>query len=115
VAFAIVAAAMVALLHTFSQGMRSADVSVAELTALMQARSLMDSLGRERPLREGEETGTFENGLRWTVATAPYGFPDGAESDSPSGLAAYRVEVTVSPPAGRTVTLRSLRLTVLQP
>ena len=65
-----------------------------EQTALVIAQGLIDRVGHDLPLREGEDSGRTADGFRWQVRQSPY-----AGSAAPAALPYARglvVDVTVS-------------------
>ena len=108
VAFTILAVALGTLVSAFGGSSRSM-TAAAEMTLLsMEARSLVDRVGADLALGDGEVTGNTPSGWDWTVRIQP---TEGARSgDAPALVIEYLVEVVVRSDAGREFTLRTLRL-----
>ena len=118
VAFMILAVALGVLLPSFSSSLASLDVSTFHAVALAEARSQIDRLGSEARLEEGELTGVSQAGLSWVMRLYRQ---DDAWSQRPSdgtddGLVVipYEVEVIVSDTAGRMLTIKTLRLAIVE-
>ena len=117
VAFTILAVALVALLRSFSSGLRGLDAAAAATAAVQHARSKIEEVGAVIPLEPGIEEGSFEDGYQWRVVIEPHELVDAAAAES-MPLLPYEIEVTVTGPGtgpgtgtrGGAVTLRSLRL-----
>jgi len=107
VAFTILAVGLVALLRSFSSGLRGLDAAAAATAAVQHARSKIEEVGTLIPLEPGIEEGTFEDGYHWRVVIEPHDLGDAAAAES-LPLLPYDVEVIVT--GAGTVTLRSLRL-----
>ena len=105
VAFAILAIALGSLLQAFSTGLRGVAVAENRAIAALHARSKMDEVGHTIPVAAGQQTGSFENGFRWTVDLRETP-SDGATS----ALALFEVTVTVAWGDDNQVQLRTLRL-----
>jgi general secretion pathway protein I len=112
VAFLILAVSLGTLWRSFSGDLASLDASAFHALALAEARSQVDRLGTEIPLKEGEVSGLSEQGLSWILRvrqddTWPSRLDD--ESDSVH-VVPYEIEVVVTDRAGRAITLTTLRL-----
>ncbi len=94
VSFVIVALAMGALLQIFSSGLRSGYIAEQYSAAVLLAESKLEATGIEDRLVEGETSGAFDNGFRWTVSVRAY--DDGADADQPGTVEAFAVAVTVA-------------------
>ncbi len=94
VSFVIVALAMGALLQIFSSGLRSGYIAEQYSAAVLLAESKLEAVGIEERLVEGETSGAFDNGFRWTVSVRAY--DDGADADQPGAVEAFAVSVTVA-------------------
>ena len=94
VSFVIVALAMGALLQIFSSGLRSGYIAEQYSAAVLLAESKLEAVGIEEQLVEGETSGAFDNGFRWTVSVRAY--DDGADADQPGTIEAFAVAVTVA-------------------
>ena len=94
VSFVIVALAMSALLQIFSSGLRSGYIAEQYSAAVLLAESKLEAVGIEERLVEGETSGAFDNGFRWTVSVRAY--DDGADADQPGTIEAFAVAVTVA-------------------
>src|SRR5690348_7246913 len=70
VAFGILSLTLVALLQTFSHGLRSIDAAERNLIATMLMRSILDDLDTEIPIVAGERSGDIDDGYRWRTRIA---------------------------------------------
>lgn len=70
VAIVIAALCFSALSGVFSGGMRAASTASELARASTLAQSLIATVGIERPLADGVESGTSADGLSWTVTVA---------------------------------------------
>jgi prepilin-type N-terminal cleavage/methylation domain-containing protein len=112
VAFVILGVASVALYRGFSSGLSGIGAAAERTVAVLHARSKLDEVGIVIPLEPGEVSGTFEDGLAWSVAIAPFvSVTEEAALDLP--MAVYEVNVTVVDAGGFPVTLTSYRLALL--
>ncbi len=110
VAITILAVAMVALLQSFTTGLRSLNAAENYTLAAMKARSKLAELGTLVPFEEAGGEGEFEDGSTWRVEIESYE-PEGAVGVRlDQKLTAYRIEVSVSWQGERSVTLKTLRL-----
>lgn len=113
IAFTILAIAMSALLQVFGTGLKGLRTAEGYTLAVMHARSKMSELGTLIPLQDGEQSGEFDDGFRWSVSILPHAPPAGSDW-SVLKVQAYDVEVTVSWDESRTITVRTLRLAYQQ-
>ena len=109
IAFTILAIAMGALLQVFGTGLKGLRAAEGYTFAVMHARSKMSELGTLIPLQDGEQSGEFDDGYRWSVSMRPTAPPDGADW-SVLKVLAYDIEVTVSWGESSAITLNTLRL-----
>jgi len=107
VAFAIFAAAAVALLQTFSTELDRAGESDRQRAALALAQSKLDTLMLTEPVKDQVHSGEAARGLRWRVSVRRY--RDAGISDTSVVMPAL-VTATVSWADGHAVTLTTLRL-----
>lgn len=117
VAFTLVALALAALLPAFSSGLRSINSSETYLRAVLLARSTVDLVGHEIPLREGDYSGSAGNGFEWEVNVSLLASPASERAVLPefSGeIASFRVAVAVLKDGERQVTLETLRIAPLE-
>ncbi|MGO4389325.1 hypothetical protein AB4Y85_17495 [Microvirga sp. 2YAF29] len=76
--------------------MRAAQArSHAKLIAMIEARSLLDRLGRDIPLQAGISNGALANGRRWSLRIEAY--RGEAASATAHPLALFDVQVRVGP------------------
>ena len=73
VTLAILALALGTLSGLFSDGFRRAGQAEAMAQANLNARSLLDKVGADIPLRQGMTTGRLEHGLTWRLRIEPFG------------------------------------------
>jgi general secretion pathway protein I len=92
VALAIVALAFGVALRDLSGALGRLGGSYHATEALALAESLLDRLGRDMPLGQGEDGGVTSDGYAWTVATQPY-LPSTRSAAGP--LIGYVATVTV--------------------
>jgi general secretion pathway protein I len=112
VAFLVLALALGVLLPSFSTGFAGLDASAFHAAALAHARSEIDRLGTEIPMEEGELTGRSQSGMEWVMRLRPTESHDPrrpSEGDA-AAVVPYEIELTIFNAAGRSLTLRTLRL-----
>ena len=80
--------------------------------ALLFARSTMDRIGRDQPLRAGLSRGVFPDGGGWSLSLSP-ATVTGRPAPSLAGLSTYLVVLTVNKPPFSPMTLTSLRIAAL--
>ena len=80
--------------------------------ALLFARSTMDRIGRDLPLRAGLSRGAFPDGGGWSLSISP-ATVTGRPAASLAGLSTYLVVLTVNKPPFSPMTLTSLRIAAL--
>lgn len=111
VAFAVLAVALGIAFEVFSTGLRGSRVAQSYTTATLVAESLLDGVGIDTELSEGETGGVFANGYRWRVDIRPH--QRGQEGfDDPNLPLALEVRVTVTWNEARKT--RSLQLVSLR-
>lgn len=101
VALVILGLSVGGVLAAIANGLSLAHRGKGELAASALAQSLLDRVGRDLPLEDGERSGLAEDGLNWRLTVAPYGAPRDREAWP---LAAKSVTVAVG--AVRLTTLR---------
>jgi prepilin-type N-terminal cleavage/methylation domain-containing protein len=104
VALAILGLILATFAQVISGRVKSAQRNDAATQALLFARSMMERIGRDLPLRPGDTAGTFEGDGRWWLSMRPSAFDGQA--------ATYIVELTVEKPPVRPLTLTTLRLSM---
>ena len=82
VAFTLFSLAMAVLMQIFSRGVNSAALTDHYAKATMYAESKLASAGLEEALREGSNSGKFDDGFAWQVSIKP--FQDLAPKDQQS-------------------------------
>ena len=101
------------ILATFAQVLSGSLLSSQRVDsgteALLFARSTMDRIGRDMPLRPGVSRGTFPGGGGWALSVRP-ATVTGRPSPTLAGLATYLIELTVDKPPFSPITLTSLRI-----
>ena len=108
VALALLAFTFAMAYHVLSAGLSWSDRGRAAQEATMVAETLLERVGHDIALADGEVAGRTGNGFAWRLAMTPYQLAGGASQS----LAAHQVEVTVSwldrrrPQQIRIVTLR---------
>jgi general secretion pathway protein I len=117
VAFAIVTLVGSVLFQIFGGALRNAGAADEYSRAALIAESKLAALGVEKPLQEGSDAGSEEDGrFNWTLTVAPYVAPDTPAPDAGTPLSRRKLvqaDMTVSWEAGehpRSVTLTTLRL-----
>ena len=111
VAFVIVALALGALLQVFATGLRSSSAAETYTIAALLADSKLAGMGIVEPLEEGDQSGEFDNGVRWATTVRADG--SGVPPLAPAASRAFGVSVAVRwGGAGRerSVSLVTLRL-----
>ncbi len=112
VAFIVLSVTMAVIMQIFSGGMRNARLAESYSRAVFLAESKMASVGLERPLALGEESGLAGEDMQWRVSITP------AEEDPTTNtqlmpVRLYLVRVTAAwgdDGRERQVQLTSLRL-----
>jgi hypothetical protein len=106
IAFAILAVVVAAVLQGVGGGLRAAGRAEDRVAALLAARSLLDRVGADIPVRPGTLSGAAGEGA-WTIRIRPWrGAPPGAAAP----VALYEVEVSVADRARLPLVLTTLRL-----
>jgi prepilin-type N-terminal cleavage/methylation domain-containing protein len=104
------------ILATFAQVLSGSLLSSRRIDsgteALLFARSTMDRIGRDLPLRPGVSRGAFPGGGGWSLRIGPATVA-GRPSANLAGLTTYLVELTVTRPPFSPMTLTSLRVAPL--
>jgi general secretion pathway protein I len=118
VAFSILALSLGVLMQIFGNAARNAGLAHDQARATTLAQSLLANAGVGLPLVEGENKGTFDDRMHWTVTIIPYenSVGDGG-SVVPQGLAVLELwQITTqiawddgTGTLGRSVTLTTLR------
>jgi general secretion pathway protein I len=72
VSLAILAGALTVMFQVFSRTLDSTADANARTVAANLAQSLLARIGSEMPLKEGENSGQFDNGFRWQIRMTPY-------------------------------------------
>ena len=72
VAFTLLAVAMAILMQVFSRGVNNADLADRYARANMLAESMLESIGTEIALAEGETSGEFQDGYTWRASVKLY-------------------------------------------
>lgn len=111
VAFAIAALSMLALFQAGSDGLRGLRGSEGRMMALLEAQSLLDSIGNNIPIENGTFEGTTDQERRWNVTMTALTSAETVDSSSmASRLVPYRVEIAVEVGGSAPVVLRTVRL-----
>lgn len=116
VALLILAVSLGVLLRSFSGELASLGLTTFHTVALAEAKSQIDRIGAEIPLEDGELSGVSEDGLSWVMRlrqdedTQRRSFSD--ESDG-ARVIPHEVEIIITDGAGRTLTLKTLRLAIV--
>lgn len=112
IALTLLGLVLVPTLGVFSTGLRMNDAAERVGLASLQAQSKLASVGRELPLVEGETSGTFEGGGRWSLRISKEAeFAPSASFGGPKAL--FRIDVSVVPQSPRDaspVTLTTMRV-----
>ena len=83
-AISILGVAVTVIMQQFSAGMKIARMSQSYTTATIYAKQKLEELQVEEEMREGEESGDFEDGYQYRVSITPY--EDYIEDDEDSEL-----------------------------
>lgn len=120
-AIALLAIAFAIGLGALGKSAQNAGRSAALDTAVEHAQDLLASQGLIRPLDDGTLSGTFDDGMRWTLKIhalpRPAAGPGGGEAlqqqgalmAQPSGIDLYQLDVAVQYGAGRVLRLSTQR------
>ena len=82
VAFAILGLAASAVLAVFSSSPGRISRAENRRMAVIEAQSILDLVGNERPIEAGEWQGDLPGGGRWTLVMSPYGDADKKSDDT---------------------------------
>lgn len=105
VAFAILGLSSIVIFRAMSTGMTNEQAAISATTNILSARSVLERIGIEIPLEQGEFEGTFADGGAWQLALT--------RLDDDEGVIAaplFRAELTVTAEDGRSVNLTTLKL-----
>ena len=123
-AIALLAIAFAVGLGALGKSAHNAANSAALNTAVEHAQSLLAGQGLEAPLKDETLSGTFDDGMAWTLkvhglpkpSPSPSGVQDGAALQQgdvlvtqPPGIDLYQLDVAVQYGAGRTLRLSTQR------
>jgi general secretion pathway protein I len=107
IALAILGLTLVVLGRVLQGGLAGGRRDMAIQRALLFARSTMDRVGLDLPLRSGSSSGPVPGGGSWRLTMRPWADPAAPPS---AGLPLLQVELTVSVPPVAPLTLTTLRL-----
>lgn len=101
-AFLVFAVGFAVMMELAASGLRQARTS-AELTeAALWAQSKMDTIGIEEPIKEGSDSGEFDDKYRWEVAISEWEPPtDASPFETTNLVELYRIELRVMWGRGR--------------
>jgi hypothetical protein len=104
------------LLPSFSNGVRSVEVSAEHVSTIMLARSIISRVGLDIAWSDGETSGTAEGGFDWVLRMRRLEPADAASVDQKEHLPVVPVEVVVVVSKGGkpTLALETLRLAPVQ-
>ncbi len=99
VAFVVLATAVAILYRTFSTGLQGVQALSGYNEAIALAEARLGTLGLEKPIKEGEDSGNSDDGrFKWTIVVRPY-TPPATQAD-PGGIVTahelLRATVTVT-------------------
>lgn len=109
IAFAILAVAFAGLLRAFSGGLQATTRAERYAEAVLLARSVLERVGSEIAIQEGEQSGRGEDGTEWSVRMRQLEAP-GTTNGQDSPFMPYEIAVTVVVLRQQTITLTTLRL-----
>lgn len=78
-AFAILALGLGMAMRGLTGALQQSRQAAEQTRAALHAQSVMDTLGVGERLEEGEYSGEFEDGYRWTVLVTPYEWAEDSE------------------------------------
>lgn len=115
-AIALLAIAFAVGLGALGRAARNAAQSAALDTAVLHAQSLFADAGLAEPLADGTRSGTFADGMRWTLrvravraATGGGATLDAASPGATASVDVYRLDVAVQYGASRVLRLATER------
>ena len=120
-AIALLAIAFAVALGALGKSVQNAGHAAALDTAVEHAQSLFAEQGLTAPLKNEERSGTFEDGMRWTLKVHALAKPAqgsapavrlqqrGAMMAQASGVDLYQIDVAVQYGAGRVLRLSTQR------
>ncbi len=100
VAFVILAVAVGSAVRSIATGLEHERIADAEVMRLLEARSLIDRLGADIPLVEGERSGRLASGEPWRLTLEPRG--------AAAGLGLWEARLVVLGADGRSLALRTV-------
>lgn len=71
-AVSILGLAITVIMQQFSAGLRIARMSNTYTTATIYAKQKLEEFQVEEEMKEGEESGSFEDGYSWRISITPY-------------------------------------------
>lgn len=110
VGLAILGASLAVLLNLFGNSLNLTRESEAEVAAGAVAQSLLDRLGTDLPIRDGDHVGEAAGNMRWRLHVEPFG---SSQDQDAWPVAAKAVAATVTWPSvlgDKSLTLDTLRL-----
>lgn len=119
-AIALLAIAFAVGLGALGRAAQNAARSAALDAAVLHARSLCADAGLAAPLADGTRSGTFADGMQWTLRVHALPASPGAATspdaaEGPSGIVVYQLDVAVRYGAGRVLRLATERAQALVP
>lgn len=101
VAFTLLAVALAVLMQVFSRGVNNADLADRYAKANMLAESMLESIGSEIALAEGESSGEFADGYSWRASIKLYS----TTAEEPATMVLTTSTAGAEPPATTAPTL----------
>lgn len=110
VAFTILSVALAVLFQSFGGGMRGVQSAGVYVGAAAEARSILQRVGVDIPVRPGELSGDLASGNRWSVSIERFASTDLRGGETEGRLALYSVEVAIVGGDRPLVAIETLRL-----
>lgn len=93
VAFVILGLTLTVMMEAMGSSARHLTDASNYLRAAIHGESLMESIGTEKPFRNGSSSGKFEDGFRWTLTLQPLEIS--AIDRGSSRITLWNVQVTI--------------------
>jgi len=109
IAFTILALVLGVVLPTLSSGLSHQRIARLSTARVLAARSILDRVGADIALEEGEVDGALTTGEEWTLTVRRID-PDTGDTSGSGKLVAYLAELQIDGDDGRTLRLKTLKL-----
>lgn len=101
-AFLVFAVGFAVMMELAASGLKQARTSAEMTDAALWAQAKMDTIGIEEPVREGSDSGEFDDKYRWELAITEWEPPaDASMFETTNLVELYRIELVVRWGRGR--------------